>query len=190
MPPPRKVDLLPADLRDWLREELVVRGFGDYEGLADALNRKLALSGSAMVIRKSALHSYGSEYREFVKLQEEAGDWVEGFVRDIGLEGEAERHGALFQMLTALAFKTMKSAMEADAPDPKALAYLGKMMKDMMSSSGLREKMKADEIARVRAEEREAAVEGAARALREASGGGETDPEILIDEIRRKMGVK
>ena len=163
MPPPRKVDLLPADLREWLREALVARGFGGYEDLADELNRKLALSGSTMTIRKSALHGFGSKYQQFIKLQEEAGDWVQGFVSDIGIEGEADRHGALFQMLTALAFKTMKSAMEDEAPDPKNLAYLGKMMKDIMSSSGVREKLLDAERARIREEERQAAAESAER---------------------------
>jgi len=188
MPPPRKVDLLPADLRDWLREELVERGFGDYESLADSLNNKLALSGSTMTIQKSALHKFGSEYQAFVRLQEEAGDWVEGFVRDIGLEGEAERHGALFQMLTALAFKTMKSAMDdEEAPDPKALAHLGKMMKDMMSSSGLREKMKADEIARIERAAREEEQQAMAGKLDEAVAAGDVDAEAA-QRARAVMG--
>lgn len=182
MPPPRKVDLLPADLRDWLREELVARGFGDYEALSDAVNQRLALTGSTLTIKKSALHEYGKEYREFVRLQEEAGDWVEGFVRDIGMEGEAERHGALFQMLTALAFKTMKSAMEAEAPDPKNLAYLGKMLKDMMASSGLREKMKADEIARLKRIAREEAAEFVETEVQEMGLNAER-----AAELRRKL---
>lgn len=177
MPAPRKVDLLPADLRDWLRDELVKRGFGDYEALAEALNTKLALEGSSLTIKKSALHNYGTEYREFVKIQEEAGDWVEGFVREIGMEGEADRHGALFQMLTALAFKTMKSAMEAEAPDPKNLAYLGKMLKDMMASSGLREKMKADERTRIERAAREEEQKALSGKLEKAVEAGDIDGE-------------
>lgn len=31
MPAPRKIDMLPPELRDWLKAELVGRGFGDYE---------------------------------------------------------------------------------------------------------------------------------------------------------------
>jgi len=135
MPLPRKVDLLPAELRDWLREELVARGFGDYEALSEALNTKLALTGSELSLSKSAIHRFGSEYHEFVKLQEEAGNWVEGFMAEVGMADEAKRHSALFQMLTALAFKTMKAAMESEAPDPKDLHFLGKMLKDVMSSS-------------------------------------------------------
>lgn len=187
MPPPRKVDLLPVELRDWLREELVERGFGDYEALADALNNKLALSGSEMTIKKSALHAFGAEYREFVKLQEEAGDWVEGFVREIGIEGEADRHSALFQMLSSLAFKTMKSAMSEDAPDPKNLAYLSKMMKDLMSSSGLREKMKSDERARIERDAREEEQKELSGKLDEAVAAGSVDAEAA-QRARVAMG--
>ncbi len=34
MPPPRKVDLLPADLKRYLQEALKERGFAGYEELA------------------------------------------------------------------------------------------------------------------------------------------------------------
>lgn len=193
MPAPRKVDLLPADLRDWLREELVARGFGDYEQLADALNNKLALSGSTMTIQKSAIHRFGSEYQEFVRVQEEAGDWVKGFMLEVGMDGEAERHSALFQMLTALAFKTMKSQMESDAPDPKDLAFLGKMLKDVMASSGMRQKLLADEEKRMREAAAAEAAQAAAQALSKAKpgkGGGNVDPDALLAEIRNIMGVK
>ena len=60
MPVPRKVDLLPAELRQWLQEALRARGFGDYEALAEELNWRLAEAGSELRIRKSALHDYGS----------------------------------------------------------------------------------------------------------------------------------
>lgn len=76
MPPPRKVDLLPPELRQWLQEALRFRGFADYEALADELNWKLEETGSELRIRKSAIHEFGSEYREFVRLQEQASGWA------------------------------------------------------------------------------------------------------------------
>lgn len=192
MPAPRKVDLLPPEMRDWLREELVERGFADYEALADALNTKLSLSGSTLTIQKSAIHRFGSEYQEFVKMQEEAGDWVEGFVREVGMDGEAERHSALFQMLTALAFKTMKSRMSEEATDPKALADLAKMLKDVMASSGMRQKLLADEEKRLREEAAADAARAAAQLMNKASGkkGAPVDPDALLAEIRNVMGVR
>ena len=36
MPAPRKVDLLPPELKRWLEAELRTRGFAGYEALAEA----------------------------------------------------------------------------------------------------------------------------------------------------------
>ena len=147
MPPPRKVDLLPGDLRDWLKEELVARGFGDFEALAEALNWRLEERGQELRIQKSALHAYSQELKEFVKLQEASAAWAETWMSDNGLADEAKRHNILFQMITSLAFKVMQGQMtrEADEIDPKELHFLGRMMKDVMQSSGAREQLIAAE---------------------------------------------
>jgi len=54
-----------------------------------------------------------------------------------GLEDEAKRHNVLFQMITTLAFKVMKAQMtkEGDEINPQELHFLGRMLKDVMSSS-------------------------------------------------------
>lgn len=158
MPPPRKVDLLPPELKDWLREELVARGFGDYEQLAEDLNFRLEDAGLELRIQKSALHNFGSEYQEFVRLQEQAGAWAHSWMAENGLEEEAQRHNVLFQMVTTLAFKQMRAQMEksGDEIDPKELHFIGRMLKDIMSSSGMREKMVAEARAQAVAEERQA----------------------------------
>ena len=145
MPPPRKIDLLPPELRDWLKAELQARGFAGYEDLAEALNFRLEEAGLDVRIRKSALHAYGQEYEEFVKYQDEASAWAAGWMQEQGLADEAKRHNVLFQMITTLAFKVMKSQMEKDGDeiDPKELHFLGKMLNDVMASSGKREAMVA-----------------------------------------------
>ena len=76
MPSPRKVDLIPLELKTWLQEALRAQGFGGYEQLAEELNFRLEEAGSEIRIRKSALHEFGAEYREFVRLQEQASDWA------------------------------------------------------------------------------------------------------------------
>lgn len=141
MPPPRKIDLLPTELRQWLQEELRVSGFAGYEALAERLNFRLEEEGLELRIRKSAIHAYGVEYEAMVKAQEEASAWAVGWMQDEGLADEAKRHSVLFQMITTLAFKVMKSqaVKEGDEIDPKELHFLGKMLKDVMSSSGIRE---------------------------------------------------
>ena len=156
MPPPRKVDLLPSELRAWLQEELKARGFGDYVALSEALNARLEDEGLQLRIGKSAIHAYGQEYAEFVKYQEEASAWAAGWMNDNGLEEEAQRHNVLFQMITTLAFKVMQSQMMKDGGEinPQELAFLGKMLKDVMASSGMREKLMEAERARIATEVR------------------------------------
>lgn len=174
MPPPRKVDKLPSELRDWLRSELERRGFAGYEEVADALNDRLAADGSSLRIQKSAIHAFGQEHREFVRLQEEAAGWAEEWFTTEGLQGEAQRHTVLFQMLTSLAFKVMKGHMEEGAaPNPKDLHFIGKMLKDIMASSGMREKLLAAERERLRGEMQAEAAENIDRAVQ----GGRLDVE-------------
>ena len=176
MPSPRKVDLLPTELRDWLRSELERRGFGDYEQLADDLNARLSAEGVSLTIQKSAIHAFGQEHRQFTKLQEEASAWAEEWFTSEGLEGEAKRHGVLFNMLSALAFKFMRGQMaEGKDIDPKELHFVGRMMKDLMASSGMREKLLEEErkgqiVALDTAVEKGELDEDAARAAKKVMG--------------------
>lgn len=141
MPAPRKVNLLPDELKGWLKDELKARGFAGYEDLAEALNFRLEEMGSELRIQKSALAEFGAEHREFVRLNEQAAAWTTEWMTSEGLQDEANRHNILFQMITALAFKVMQSQMlkTGEQIDPKELHFLGRMMKDVMASSGIRE---------------------------------------------------
>jgi len=177
MPPPRKVDLLPAELKLWLQEELRARGFGGYEDLAEALNFRLEEAGSELRIRKSALHAFGQEYEEFVKYQEQASAWAADWMQEQGLAEEAKRHNVLFQMITTLAFKVMQAQMikEGGEIDPKELHFLGRMLKDVMASSGIRESL-------IVAERKAQAAK-----LDEAVEAGDIDKEAAA-KARRIMG--
>ena len=168
MPPPRKIDLIPQEIRLRLQDLLKERGFSDYVAVTEDLNFWLEDAGLEMRVGKSAVHSFGQEYEQM------AGN---------GLEEEAKRHNVLFQMITTLAFKVMKSAMlkEGDEIDPKELHFLGKMLKDVMSSSGIREKLTADERLRIAKEERANAAETAVKAARQAGMSSETAEKIKAD---------
>ncbi|KAF0674356.1 phage protein Gp27 family protein, partial [Profundibacterium mesophilum] len=85
MPSPRKVDLLPPEVRGWLQEELKARGFGGYEELAAALNARLELDGLELRISKSALHAYGSDFRDYARAQEQAQDEIRAFLAEASL---------------------------------------------------------------------------------------------------------
>ena len=164
MPPPRKVDLLPPELKSWLQEELKARGGGGYIELTDALNARLEKEGLELRIGKSSLHAYGQEFHEFVKYQDQASAWAASWMNDNGLEEEAKRHNVLFQMVSTLAFKVMQSQMTMDGKeiDPRNLHFLGKLMKDLMASSGIREKLMEGERARIAEEAAKAAKAAAA----------------------------
>ena len=56
MPPRSKVHSLPPELKAWLDNELVARGFGDYVQLAADLKKRGA------EVSKSALQRYGSPF--------------------------------------------------------------------------------------------------------------------------------
>ena len=177
MPPPRKIDLLPAELRIWLQEELRLRGFAQYEDLAEALNFRLEEAGLDLRIRKSAIHDFGSEYKEFVRLQEQASDWAKEWLGDMGMEDQAQRQNVLIQMLTTLAFKVMQAevAKEGAEISPQNLHFLARMMKDVMSSSGIVQAMQ-DKERKAQSDKLDAAVEA-----------GDIDREAA-EKARRIMG--
>ncbi len=177
MPPARKINLLPAELKGWLKAELVARGFGGYEDLSEALNFRLEEAGSELRIQKTALAEFGAEHREFVKLNEQAAAWTTDWMTSEGLQDEANRHNILFQMITALAFKVMQAQMlkSGEEIDPKELHFLGRMMKDVMASSGIREAILAGERKR-QSEKLDAAV-----------AAGDIDADAA-DKARRIMG--
>ncbi|MEM9968478.1 MAG: phage protein Gp27 family protein [Pseudomonadota bacterium] len=151
MPPPRKINLLPAEQLEWVKTTLKSSGFSGYEQIAEALNERLQAEGLGLTIGKSALHSFGKEYAHFVRYQEEASAWAADWLNENGLEDEAQRHNVLFQMVTTLAFKVMqaKMAKNGEEIDAKELHFLGRMLKDVMSSSGIRQKLLADERKRI-----------------------------------------
>lgn len=178
MPPPRKIDLIPDEFRDWLHQALKEGGWSGYVKIAEDLTTKLQAAGYEVSISKSAVHEYGQEYREFVKYQEQASQWAADWMNDNGLEEEAQRHNVLFQMVTTLAFKVMQSQMTkgGDEIKPQDLHFIGKMLKDIMHSSGIRQKLMDDERVRIAEEERAAM----ASKLDEAVEAGDVEKEAAL----------
>ncbi|WP_411836716.1 phage protein Gp27 family protein [Paracoccus sp. ME4] len=177
MPPPRKVDQLPPEIRAWLQDTLRERGFADYIAVTEELNDKLAEAGKVVTFHHATVHRFSQEYRAFVKTQETASAWAQEWMTENGLEEEAKRHNVLFQMVTALAFKAMEAKMEKDGDeiDPKELHFIGRMLKDIMASAGIRQSMMAAER-KAQAERLEAAVVS-----------GDIDAEAA-EKARRIMG--
>ena len=146
MPAPAKLDLMPEELRTWLREALEARGFGDIVSVTEELNFRLQEQGLELSVGKTAV----GKFSKALKDQREAFSLAETLLSDMDIEAEGEMHKVLMQMIATSAVHMMQAVREDDGHlEPKDLMNLGRMLKDLMSSSGMREKLLADERARV-----------------------------------------
>lgn len=184
MPAPRKIDLIPAEFRDWLGEELMARGFGGIVDVTDALNFRLEEAGIEVRIGKSAV----GEHSKLLKDQREAFAMAETLLDDMDLKAEGEMHRVLMQMIATSAMQMMRSVREGDGHlEPKDLASLGKMLKDLMGSTQTRENLLEGERARIAAEAREAQRAELDAALSEGAERGDVTKEAM-EAARRLMG--
>lgn len=149
MPPPRKVDLLPSELRRWLQDELKERGFAGYEDLAESLNFRLEEEGLELRIGKSAIHAYGQEFQHYAKMQEQAQDEIQAFLEEASLKDEVDVTSALFQQLTTIQWRLqMMMADPENLPDPRGVKDLTTALNNLIRSSALRDGiLKAERIA-------------------------------------------
>lgn len=140
MPPPRKIDRLPVELRRWLQEELKKRNFSGYEELAEDLAFRCEEEGVELRVGKSAIHAYGQEFRDYARLQEQAQDEIRAFLEEASMTDEAHVTKALFQQLTTLQWKLqMTMADPNNLPDPRGMKDLTTALNNLIRSTSLRE---------------------------------------------------
>ncbi|PRZ48336.1 phage protein Gp27 family protein [Tritonibacter scottomollicae] len=152
MPPPKKLDLIPLEFRQRLSTALQERGFGGIVEITEDLNFWLDEAGLEIRIGKSAV----GEYSKLLKDQRDAFAMAETLLGDLNIEQESTMHKVLMQMIATAAFQMMNSVSEAGGDwDPKGLAHLSRMLKDLMQSAGLRERLREDEERRIARKERE-----------------------------------
>jgi hypothetical protein len=156
MPPPKKIDLIPTELRQRLAMSLQERGFGDIVEVTEDLNFWLEEAGLEIRVGKSSV----GEYSKLLKDQRDAFSMAETLLSDMDIEAESQMHKVLMQMIATAAFQMMQAVSEKDGHfEPKQLANLSRMLKDLMQSAGIREKLREDERQRVARLEREAVAE-------------------------------
>lgn len=176
MPPVRKIDLVPGELRDRLRRALEERGFGDIVAVTEELNAWLAADGLELRIGKSAV----GEFSKLLKDQREAFSIASAVLAETDIDAESELHRVLMQMIGASAVHLIRAIREEEGQiDAKDLHFLSRMLKDLMSSAGIREKLLEDE--RKRLEKAQAA------RLEAAVAKGDLDAEAA-DRARRILG--
>ncbi|MEX3628758.1 MAG: DUF3486 family protein [Burkholderia sp.] len=65
MPPRKKVEKLPAAVKEWLDRLLVDTGFSDYSGVTKLLNAELKPYG--LNVGRSSVHAYGRSFEDRLK---------------------------------------------------------------------------------------------------------------------------
>ncbi|MDK3072751.1 DUF3486 family protein [Sedimentitalea sp. JM2-8] len=154
MPPPKKLDLIPVELRQRLAATLQERGFADILEVTEELNFWLEEQGLEIRIGKTSV----GEFSKLLKDQRDAFAMAETLLADMDIEAESNMHKVLMQMIATAAFQMMQTVSENDGQfDPKGLAALSRMLKDLMQSAGIREKLRKEERERVAQEARESA---------------------------------
>lgn len=183
MPPPKKLDLIPTELRDRLAQELEAHGFGNIVEITESLNFWLEESGLSLTIGKSAV----GDFSKALKDQREAMGLAETLLADMDIERESDLHKVLMQLIATSAVQLIRSVRAEDGQlEAKELMSLGRMLKDLMSSAGLREKLRDDERARIAKEARAAAEAEMGERLETAvTEAGLT--EDRANDIRRKV---
>ncbi len=152
MPPPKKLDLIPLEFKQRLASLLQERGFADIIDVTEELNFWLDDAGLELRIGKSAVGAYS----KLLKDQREAFSMAETLLGDLNIEQESTMHKVLMQMIATAAFQMMNAVSEQGGDwDPKSLAHLSRMLKDLMQSAGMRERLREEEERRVARKERE-----------------------------------
>jgi len=148
MPRARKINLLPEELREWLREELKARGFADYDALTEALNTRLEAEGAELRIGRSAVYNFGQEFHDYAIMQERAQNEIRAFLEEASLKAEVDVTSALFQQLTTLQWRLqMVLANPDNLPDPRGMKDLTTALNNLIRSTSLRDSiLKAEQV--------------------------------------------
>ena len=91
MPPRSKVHALPPELKEWLNNELMARGFADYEQLAADLKARGA------DVSRSSLQRYGSPFEKKMAQLKLAGEQARALV-DAAPDDEDKLGAAVIRM--------------------------------------------------------------------------------------------
>lgn len=143
MPKRSTVDALPRELKEWLDDELVKRGFSDYVALAIDLKAK----GAA--ISKSSLHRYGSKFEERMAQLKASTEQARAIVA-----ASPDNEGAMSEALVRLTQEKMFAILMDLEIDPKKidLTKFSRSVADMTRSAVSQKRWAAEARAEARRE--------------------------------------
>lgn len=144
---------------------------GEVRDAVDALIRKGATLDDIVAhlrevgvddISRSSVHRYRKTYEQVASEMRRYREMAAGFASELGAVEDSEAHQVIVQMLHTMLMRSGMEAIEGDSPmDPKDLMFLGRTVKDLMSSVGDREKLKREIEKQIRTEAAENAATAA-----------------------------
>lgn len=148
MAPRSKVELLPAELKEWLDAKLIANAFSGYEALEQALNERLEAAGADFRVGKSSIHRYGSSFEDRIKSLKLVSEQARAVVSAAPDEEDAVSQ-ALIRMTQEKLFNVVLD-MNVD-PSKLNLAAVTRAIADLSRSSISNKKFAAEVKARTAA---------------------------------------
>lgn len=180
MPSPRKIDMLPEDVRRELDAEIISRGFSGYEDLSTWLE------GKGYEIGKSTVAVHGRNLKLERQIARVRAATLASQALEDGSKDEADsRSNAIYAQFQTGVFDALGAVLEAEEEDDpaKKLLLLTKAGKDFAAIG-------RGNIARQRhAAEVRAKVEAAAADVRKLAAGAGVSEETLAAIDARLQGV-
>ena len=180
MPPRSKVHSLPPELKEWLDNELMARGFSNYEQLAADLNARGAQ------VSRSALQRYGSPFEKKLAQLKLAGEQARSLV-DAVPDEEDKLGAAVIRMTQEKIFNLL---MELDInPEEVDVNKLFKNAAEIGKASVNQKRFSMEARAAIKEEaRRELLAEQKAQLDALGSKGGVTAETKLA--IREALGIR
>ena len=124
MPAPRKVDLLPDEIRQELDRKVVANGFGGYIGLSEWLSEK------GYEIKKSALAEHGAGLERWLRAIKTSTQGALA-IAAAAPDEEDQRSAAVLSMLQTGIFDVMVALQEIEATAPEETVVRAKLYGDL-----------------------------------------------------------
>ncbi|MBW8034207.1 MAG: DUF3486 family protein [Planctomycetes bacterium] len=169
MPKRSAVSELPTDMKAWLDQELIKRGFSGYQELEALLTDK------GYKIGKSSIHRYGERLEQQVRNIKASRESAKALA-----EAAGDDEDAVGQALVAMIqekFMNLLMGLEDAKVNPMAISRVARAMKDL-SKASLGQKRWADEV-------KQKAKTAASAIKKTAKKGGLSDE--LIKEIEEEV---
>ena len=175
MPPRSKVHSLPSELKEWLDNELMARGFSDYEQLAADLKARGA------DVSRSSLQRYGSPFEKKLAQLKLAGEQARALV-DAAPDEEDKLGAAVIRMTQEKIFNLL---MDLDVnPEEVDVNKLFKNAAEIGKASVTQKKFSQSVRAEIEAAARKALIDEQRGKLDALGRSGAVPADVLAQVIK------